>query len=50
MGVEGGEPVRIGAGIEAALFQPAWSPDGAELAVGELGGTGRRAALGGGEG
>ena len=33
MGVEGGEPVRIGAGIEAALFQPAWSPDGAELAV-----------------
>ena len=33
MGVEGGEPERIGAGIEAALFQPAWSPDGEELAV-----------------
>ena len=33
MGVEGGEPERVGAGIEAALFQPAWSPDGGELAV-----------------
>ena len=33
MGVEGGTPERIGAGIEAALFQPAWSPDGGELAV-----------------
>ena len=33
MGVEGGTPERIGVGIEAALFQPAWSPDGERLAV-----------------
>ena len=33
MDADGGEPQRIGAGIEGALFEPAWSPDGEMLAA-----------------
>ena len=33
MAAAGGPPERIGAGVGAALFQPAWSPDGGSLAV-----------------
>ena len=33
MDADGGEPRRVGAGIEGALSHPAWSPDGETLAA-----------------
>ena len=33
MEADGGTPREAGAGVEAALFQPAWSPDGETLAA-----------------
>ena len=33
MEADGGTPREAGAGVEAALFQPAWSPDGEKLAA-----------------